>query len=100
MYAPQLFQGTNADVTVPELDTARDSIRGAIQRSRKTRRYTRLGITTATYWSPAMMLSPIDVPTTASMSVPVDLARWTIGVTRRFRKPAFSTTAAYDRAPR
>ena len=49
MYAPQLFQGTSTDVTVPVSSTVRESILGASPRSRKTLRYTRLGSTTATY---------------------------------------------------
>ena len=40
----------------------RDSIRGASPRSANSSRYTRLGITSATYWSPATTFSPSRSP--------------------------------------
>ena len=64
MYAPQLFHGTSGDVTVPESSTARDSIRGASPRLANSRGRSRLGMTIATYWSPAMMFRPMQVAMT------------------------------------
>jgi hypothetical protein len=99
MYAPQLFQGTSGDVTVPASSTVRDSIRGAIPRFANSARYTRLGMTMATYWSPAMTFSPIAVPMTAAISRPVERAAARTGRISRSRNPACSITAAKDRAP-
>ena len=56
-------------------------------------------MTMATYWSPAMMFRPMQVPITEAIRRPVDLALVTMGRTRRSRKPASSMIAAKDRAP-
>ena len=57
-------------------------------------------MTIATYWSPAMMFSPMHVATTDAIRRPVDVARARIGRMRRSRKPASSMIAAKLRAPR
>ena len=56
-------------------------------------------MTIATYWSPAMMLSPIAVPMTAAIRAPVDFARATTGSMSRPRNPALSAIAAKLSAP-
>ena len=77
----------------------RDSIRGAMPRRPNSARYTRLGITIATYWSPAITLSPMHVPITDAMRRPVVFAAPTTGRMSRSRKPADSMMAAKERAP-
>ena len=99
MYAPQLFHGTSGEVTVPASSTVRDSMRGAIPRFSNSARYTRLGMTIATYWSPAMTFRPMQVPITAAIRRPVDLAPARMGRMRRSRNPASSMIAAKERAP-
>ena len=54
MYAPQVFQGTSGEVTVPESSTARVSTSGASPRRSNSSRNMRAGRTSATYWSPAV----------------------------------------------
>ena len=51
-------------------------------------------MTIATYWSPATMLSPIEVPMTEAIRRPVDLARARTGWMSRSRNPASSMIAA------
>src|SRR5215211_5962712 len=94
MYAPHVFHGTSGDVTVPESSTARLSTCGASPLRRNSSRYIRAGRTSATYWSPAVTLRPIPLEFTASMRLPRDLARVTIGRSSRSRKPACSRIAA------
>ena len=100
MYAPQLFHGISGDVTVPASSTVLDSMRGAIRRFANSIRYTRLGITIETYWSPERMFSPMQVPMTEAIRAPVLFACAMTGRTSRSRKPAYSMTAAKLNAPR
>ena len=100
MYAPHVFHGIRADVTVPESSTARESTCGASPRRANSSRYIRAGRTSATYWSPAIMLRPSPLAFTARISFPRESARATIGAMMRRRKPACSITAPKDSAPR
>lgn len=95
-----MFHGTRTEVTVPESSTARDSTCGASPRRANSPRNMRAGSTTATYWSPATTFSPIPLALTAPISEPRRLTRSTIGASSRWRKPACSSTAANDSAPR
>ena len=77
MYAPQVFQGTRTEVTVPESSTARERTSGARPRRANSSRNMRAGRTSATYWSPAMTLSPTPLLFTARISWPRVRARVT-----------------------
>ena len=99
MYAPQLFHGTSGEVTVPVSSTVRDSMRGRAPGGR-TRLDTRLGRTSATYWSPATTLRPMAVPATELIRARSEWATRTSGAMSRLRKPASSMIAAKHIAPR
>ena len=87
-------------MTVPVSSTVRESMRGARPRRANSVRNTRLGRTTATYWSPATTLSPALVAATDVIAPASVWARSMIGAIRRLRKPASSMMAAKLSAPR
>ena len=68
-----MFHGTSGEVTVPESSTARLSTCGARPLRRNSSRNIRAGRTSATYWSPAVTLSPIALEFTARIRLPRDL---------------------------
>ena len=74
MNAPQEFQGTSGEVTVPASAASRDRLVGARPRFSNSTRNTRAGSTSAMYWSPAKMFSPSAFANTVKYSRPVVVA--------------------------
>src|SRR5262249_15177615 len=92
MYAPQLFQGINADVGVPAAPIVRESMSGASPRTSNARLNIRPGSTIAMYWSAVMTLVASTAATRDVTSAPTDFATRITGSMSSSRMPAFSTT--------
>src|SRR4051812_37935654 len=60
----------------------------------------RAGSTIAMYWSPAIMLNPIEVSMTVAIVAPADVTRLITGAINLALNPAKSITAPNDMAPR
>jgi hypothetical protein len=99
MNAPQEFQGTSGEVTVPLSAARRDRLVAASPRLANSARNTRDGSTRAMYWSPATTLSPKPQANTVTYSRPVLVADRISGSTRRAIKPNSSSNAPKVTAP-
>jgi len=99
MNAPQEFQGTSGDVTVPLSAARRDRFVRSRPRRANSARNTRVGSTRAMYWSPATMLSPMATANTDRNSRPVVRVPAMTGSTRRPMSPNSSSSAPNVTAP-
>ena len=92
MNAPQVFQGTSGDVSVPASSSARDRFFGCRPRRWNSARNIRPGSTIAMYWSDAITFIPNAVASVAAMRLPVPVTAPRMAAAIRCSMPVVSIT--------
>ena len=86
--APQVFHGIKTEVIVPLSSRVRLKTSGLSPFSLYVFVNIRPGTTMAMYWSDAVVLKNMQVPTVDATRLPVLFAYFTMGCVMRFSKPA------------